>query len=208
MRAEPNTPGSRVSRRPRGGKPRLMEVSIRSDRSPDGLVKPRGFIGRRFRRDRESGQAITEFAIVMFPLLLLVAGIIQFGIGLNFWLDMQRISNQGARWAVVNSWPGCPRNEPVPLTGTNCTGTNTLQTYLTNQALSQGLRNTVTVDVCWADDGNAATLDGMRGSPVRVRLESPFKFVPIVGVGSITLGAEATMRLERDATHITGASGC
>ena len=52
---------------------------------------------------------MVEFALILFPLLLLVAGIIQFGIGLNYWLDMQRIANQGARWAAVNNWPpDCP----------------------------------------------------------------------------------------------------
>ena len=56
----------------------------------------------RHRQDRESGQAMVEFALILFPLLLLVVGIIQFGIALNYWLDMQRIANQGARWAVVN----------------------------------------------------------------------------------------------------------
>ena len=54
---------------------------------------------------------MVEFALVLFPLLIIVAGIIQFGIGLNYWLDMQRIANQGARWAAVNNWPPeCLRN--------------------------------------------------------------------------------------------------
>ena len=33
---------------------------------------------------------------------MIVVGIIQFGVGLNFWLDLQRIANQGARWAAVD----------------------------------------------------------------------------------------------------------
>ena len=45
-----------------------------------------------------------------FPLLMIVVGIIQFGIGLNYWLDMQRIANQGARWAAVN----CARSAQTP----------------------------------------------------------------------------------------------
>src|SRR5207342_1451718 len=73
------------------------------------LVKTRDLIGAQRPQDPESGQAMVEFALILFPLLLLVAGIIQFGIGLNFWLDQQRIANQGARWAVVNAWPGCTR---------------------------------------------------------------------------------------------------
>ena len=141
---------------------------------------------------------MVEFALILFPLLILVAGIIQFGIGLNFWLDQQRIANQGARWAVVNTWPGCPRN------ATACGTPNTLQEYLHNQALSQGLSNSVTVNVCYPDDGDTQTPAEAVGTPVQVRLAAPFEFLPILGLGTITLRADATMRLEQDPTHITG----
>ena len=57
------------------------------------------------RRDRESGQALVEFALILPLFIVLVVGIIQFGVGLNYWLDMQRIANQGARWGVVNQFP-------------------------------------------------------------------------------------------------------
>ena len=68
--------------------------------------------GAHRRHDRESGQATVEFALILLPLLMVVAGIIYFGIGLNYWLDMNRVANQGARQAVVNHWgPQCPRNE-------------------------------------------------------------------------------------------------
>jgi len=78
---------------------------LRSDRSLRGLVKTHDHIGARRRQDRESGQATVEFALILFPLLILVGGIIYFGIGLHYWLDAQRIANQGARWAAVNNWP-------------------------------------------------------------------------------------------------------
>ena len=88
-----------------------MHRPHRSDRSTRGLVRLRDLTAaRRHRQDPESGQAMVEFALILLPLLILVAGIIQFGIGLNYWLDMQRIANQGARWAVVNNWPGCAAN--------------------------------------------------------------------------------------------------
>ena len=169
---------------------------------------------------REDGQAMVEFAIILFPLLLLVAGIIQFGIGLNFWLDEQRIANQGARWAVVNSWPGCARTAAAG----SCTAapactvsppTNTaLVNYLKCQAISQGLRNSVVVSICYPDDGDSATQIGTTGTPVRVNLQAPFKFLPIVGLGTITLRGQATMRLEQDTIttslngHLSGVGGC
>ena len=171
-------------------------------------MRTRNFTTRRHRRDPETGQATIEFALILVPLLILVVGIIQFGIGLNFWLDEQRIANQGARFAVVNAWPGCPRSEPVPLGGANCTGTNTLQSYLGSQALSQGLKGSVTVNICYPDDGDATTQIGTVGTPVRVSLATPYTFRAIMKLGTINLSGTATMRLEQDATHLTGVAAC
>jgi Flp pilus assembly protein TadG len=172
-------------------------------------------------RDRESGQAMVEFALILLPLLILVVGVIQFGIGLNFWLDEQRIANQGARFAVVNQWPGCPRTAAADsCTATpacTVTPTNTsLLNYLSCQAISRGLRNSATVSICYPDDGNT-TNDGTVGSPVRVRVEAPYRFVPLLGIGTITLRGSATMRLEQDQRntfptlaprHLTGVVAC
>ena len=139
---------------------------------------------RAFRaRTRERGQAMVEFAIIAPVFILLVAGIVQFGVILNFWLDMQRIANQGARWAVVDAYPNCPRT-------TNPAGScsPTLQDYLASEQVSGGL--TPCVDVTFGPLGPKV------GEPVTVSLESSFTVVPIVNVGTISLGANATMRQE------------
>ena len=139
------------------------------------------------RHTRESGQAMVEFALVLFPLLLLVAGIIQFGIALNYWLDMQRIANQGARWAAVNNWPpDCPR------TATSCATPNTLQESLQRQMLAAGLQNnpTTSVQLCYPDVSKGL------GDPVRIQIRSTFEVLPLLGFGSLDLKAKATMRLE------------
>jgi hypothetical protein len=152
------------------------------------------------RRGHEDGQALVEFALIAPLFIMLVVGIIQFGVGLNYWLDMQRIANQGARWAVVNNWPTCPRGS------SSCTGEDnppfaspqTLQNYLQHEVISKGLTDTATVSICFPDDG-VSTPETV-GAPVRVRLQAPFTFVPIVRVGTITLTADATMRLEQTPT--------
>jgi hypothetical protein len=192
-----------------------------SDRSLGGLVKTHDHISARRRRDRESGQATVEFALLLFPLLILVFGVIQFGIGLNFWLDEQRIANQGARWAVVNSWPGCLRTDAAGSCTLSpaCTAAptrTTLANYLKCQAISQGLRNSVVVSVCYPNDGDPAN-DGKIGSPVRVLLDAPFKFIPIMNIGTISLRGKATMRLENETVptgvlgnkgHLSGVVAC
>jgi hypothetical protein len=130
---------------------------------------------------------VVEFALVLFPLLLLIGGIVQFGIAVSFWQDQQRLAATGARVAVVNceaaSW---------------CTPT--LEGYLENQTLSRG--NQPAVEVCFlSKSGNNGTR-ALAGDAVRVRLEAPFTLLPIFSVGTINIGAETTMRLEQAATHL------
>jgi hypothetical protein len=137
---------------------------------------------------------MVEFALILFPLLLLVAGIIQFGIALNYWLDMQRLANQGARWAVVNAYPGCPR------TGPNSPCTPSLQQYIACQPIATALKPTVAISF-----PNGSTEDDV-GDPVKVSLSTPFTFVPIVEIGTFTLRASATMRLEQDRGRYTEGS--
>jgi Flp pilus assembly protein TadG len=170
----------------------------------------------------ESGQATVEFALILIPFLILVVGIIQFGIGLNFWLDQQRIANQGARWAVVNSWPGCDRAQAAntctatPACTVNPPANTTLVNYLKCQTIANGLRNNVLVTVCYPNDGDAAN-DGLIGSPVRVQLDSPYSFRAIMKLATINLRARADMRLEANTIpngapgnkgHLSGVGAC
>ena len=169
-----------------------MEVPRCSDRSVRGLVTRLDPKTLRQRGEREEGQATVEFALILLPLLLLVVGIIQFGIGLNYWLDIHRLSNQGARWAVVNSYPGCPRTGPQ----SPCSPI-TLQRYIACQPIALALKPTV--DISFPSGASANKI----GDPVKVELTTPFKLLPILGVGTLNLRAKATMRLEQDATRFT-----
>lgn len=145
------------------------------------------------RCDPERGQATVEFALILFPMLILVAGIIYFGIGLNYWLDMQRIANQGARWAAVNNWPpDCPRG------AASCGSPNTLQESLTRQAIAGGLQSSVCVDVSFPTGSREG------GEPVQVTLKAPFEFFWVTDVVPITLRADATMRLEQSQVASAG----
>src|SRR5687768_311758 len=93
---------------------------------------------------RQEGQALVEFALIAPLFFLLVAGIIQFGVALNYWLDLQRIANQGARWAVVNTYPGCPRSGP------DAPCSPTLQQYLASRPVSGGLQPDV--EICFEEE--------------------------------------------------------
>ena len=165
-------------------------------------------------RNSESGQATTEFALILVPLLILVGGIIYFGIGLNYWLDMNRVANQGARWAAVNNWPAaCPRNPNPADTSYACSSTaancNAALAFNSKANLQQVLRcstrnPSTTVSICYPGVTVLGTED--RGDPVKVKLTSPYKFWFMRSVG-VTLTATATARLEQKPTLITNEVG-
>jgi Flp pilus assembly protein TadG len=163
-----------------------------------------GALKRHLRRD--DGQAMVEFALIAPLFLAIVVGIIQFGVALNFWLDMQRIANQGARWAVVNNWPACPRtsaNTVAPHASDGCT--DTLQTYLAASRGAEG--EDLNIVVCFPDASKPppdnANFDKV-GHPVKVVVSQRFRFMQIVPMmPSINIGASATMRIEQDRGRYT-----
>ena len=143
---------------------------------------------------------MVEFALILFPLLLIVAGIIQFGIGLNYWLDMQRIANQGARWAAVN----CGQSAITPPTFDPCDPS--LEVTLRDQALTAGLQDGVCVEISFPSETTTPppySGDNI-GDPVMVRLSTDFDLLPILGVGALRLRADATMRLEQSPERLRG----
>jgi hypothetical protein len=146
---------------------------------------------------------MVEFALIAPLFLLIVAGIIQFGVALNFWLDLQRIANQGARWAVVNHYPGCPRGANPDDPGV-CD--QSLQDYLASSPVSGGL--SPAVEICFEEmTGAGSPPKPTVGDPVTVRLTAVFDFVPIVSIGTLDLRGVATMRVEQNPTRYS-ASGC
>jgi TadE-like protein len=149
---------------------------------------PRGVL-----RSRERGQALVEFALIAPLFLVLVVGIIQFGIGLNYWLDLNRIANQGARWAVVNhGWktPTPPYTCQKDALPSYCMATgHKLQDYLESEPVSGGL--TPDSYVCFPTGSKAV------GQPVQVWMATDFTFLPILDLGTIKLKAKAEMRIEQ-----------
>ena len=142
------------------------------------------------RRSRESGQALVEFALILPFFLLIVFGIIQFGIGLNYWLDLNRIANQGARWAVVDhGWENCPSSAPK-----NEICTPTLQDYLKDARVSGGHSPKVRI-----------TFQGTEtvGNPVTVEVVSCHPIFWFLGGMNVTLRGRATMRIEQSPSRFS-----
>jgi Flp pilus assembly protein TadG len=170
-----------------------------------------GVVGKpRFRmRARQDGQALVEFALIAPLLLMLVFGIIYFGIGLNYWLDMNRVANQGARQAAVNHWPTqCARTETLPCTSSTPTSPCATVMATNSKAYLQDVlrcqtRNNATATICFPGKTNTtATI----GDPVKVKLTKPFRFFFMNSL-SITLTGTATMRLEQQPTRFQASAG-
>ncbi len=133
---------------------------------------------------------MVEFVLIAPLLFVLVGGIVQVALALNYWLDMQRIANQGARWAVVARYP-LPNGSMCTTASSPTPCDPTLQTTLVDAAQTDGLRP----NVCITFPSHGSSLVG---DPVRIRLETDFTFVPILGIGTVTLGADAEMRIEQE----------
>ncbi len=61
---------------------------------------------RRPIRKREGGQSLVEFALVVPMLLILVFGVVDFGLGLRAYISIASATREGARFAVVGNAPG------------------------------------------------------------------------------------------------------
>jgi hypothetical protein len=67
----------------------------------------------------------------------------------------------------------------------------TLEATLASAAQSDGLNP----DVCISFPADGAS---NVGDPVRIRLQTDFSLIPILGIGTLTLGADAEMRIEQN----------
>ena len=54
-------------------------------------------------RMKRDGQALVEFAIILPVLILIIAGIIEFGMMLNSYLTIQNASREGARYGIMGA---------------------------------------------------------------------------------------------------------
>ena len=139
-------------------------------------------------RTSERGQVLVEFALIMPVLLILVLGIIDFGLGFNAWNTAQNAAREGARVAAV---------DPDATTIMN-------RARATSSLLNQS-NLTVTLN-CSTDNGTTfstcpTAASWNEGDIVRVKVAYDYKFVTplprFVGMGSgLTQTATAESRFE------------
>ena len=120
---------------------------------------------------------MTEFALIVPVFLLIVVGLLGFGRVFFYWISANHLANETARWAVVDRVPN---------------PTQTLQQYAKANGGTVEFQN-ATVCVNYIGTGTTPTL----GEPIQVKISKPFTFVPLLGIGTITIRGASTQRIER-----------
>lgn len=132
-------------------------------------------------RRRETGQALAEFAIVAVPMLLLLLGILQFGLIYNAQVGLTNAIRDAARYGS-----GLPATDPG-LAATAAASTYVrLRAALTDYVIPYDAANLVTgtgnTEVCYEqrDDGTGA----LHPDPAFVRVTAVYDhpiLVPLIG---------------------------
>jgi Flp pilus assembly protein TadG len=187
---------------------RSLAGTSKTRRKPFWPVPARGPHWFSIRLRDERGQALTEFALVLPLLLLLLVGVVDFGKAINYWIDETHLANEGARLAVVNNNPGS--GLPTPLS---------LQQYILGQIDSAELHGDVTgtqrtahsatVAICfYKADGTGATTSPSVGDTVEVLVKYPYDWLrgfPFPGNPTTTITGKSAMRLEAVPSHYSTA---
>ena len=142
----------------------------------------------------QAGTALVEFALVLPLFLVLLLGMVDFGKGLNYWIDQTHLANQAARFATVDKNPGASDGR-------------TLQDYIRGEANTGELAFGGTDSV---DDPLAVCITFPEGDPVdagdpvTVEIKTTYNWLPFldanVGVSAVSITGSATMRLEAKPT--------
>jgi hypothetical protein len=134
----------------------------------------------------ERGQAMVEFVLVLPFLLLVLFGIVQLGMSVNAWNDLNQIAGSGVRRAAVNH---DSTFNPVAYV---CAGAE------------PSVRSTLTVTVSFP---SGTTI----GSPVQIVTHADRRLIPFIDTSASTLqmSGSAVMRLEVPPTFsASGPSSC
>ena len=158
---------------------------MRWDKTPSVAQTP----GSRHRLlKRQRAQSLVELAFVLPVLMLLVFGIIDFGMGLHSWIVLTNSSREGARLAVVHAASdGSIHCSPLPAAGS-------IERKVCDTAANLKPSN-VTITVTNADPGVT-----MSGQPVTVKVDYQYDlitpFAYLMQLSSLSLSSTVQMRLE------------
>jgi hypothetical protein len=147
---------------------------------------------RRSRPGHESGQAVVEFAMVVPILCVLVLVLVDFGKGMNYWLDLNHVASEGARKAAVNTFATAGEYQTYML--------DRLETSELKAGGTDAVPAGATVAICLPEGGDV-------GDPVTVQVSVAYHWIPFIDHTDWQIRGTATMRLEQKASF-SGVGTC
>jgi hypothetical protein len=141
-------------------------------------------------RRRETGQAVVELAIVVPLIMLIVLGIVDFGLAYNYKNDQTSLANQALRYGEVNKCDDC--------------GPLSVEEYVKSTADSGELRNGnspgsfgiqqpgVTISFC-RPTGSGGTV----GEALEAKATSTYNWLPFLHLANVTIESTAIGRIEQ-----------
>ncbi len=157
---------------------------------------------------------MVEFALVLFPLVLIIGGIIQLGIAVSNWHSLNLIADQSARAAAANRWPGCTDTMTTCVQNPACNAANlnnrSLVNYIRCELEDSGVGSAATVVIC-------RPVNSEIGSPVTVRISTRKNFLSVLETFAggnvvewlgVDIEGEATMAMSRPPSKYSAVSSC
>jgi Flp pilus assembly protein TadG len=137
---------------------------------------------------RQRAQSLVELAFVLPVLMILVFGIVDFGMGLHSWIILTNSSREGARLAVTHApSSGALHCSPLPAAGS-------IERKVCDTAVNLSASD-VTITVTNADPGVTKS-----GQPVTVKVDYQYHlitpFAYMIHKSTLTLSSTVQMRLE------------
>jgi hypothetical protein len=140
----------------------------------------------------QRGQALVEFAIILPIVLLILLGVVAFGLAFNAQNNEANLANLAIRLADVNLCTQCNAGD----------GNQQISKYIVKQADTKQLTNDG-LTICFRSPPGSPAADPANpkaGDPVQVILSSNFKWFHYTGLnfGTTPIVARVTGRLEQD----------
>lgn len=121
----------------------------------------------------QRGQALVEFAIILPLLLLLVMGIMEFGIMLNSYLTVRNVSREGARAGIVGGSDVEIRNTIVS-TSPNLEGSN-LTVNIMPAEVSRKSGDTLTVQLIYKYELIVPIISNLLGNEINLKAQTSMR---------------------------------
>ena len=130
---------------------------------------------------------------MVVPILcVLVLVLVDFGKGMNYWLDLNHVASEGARKAAVNTFATAGEYQTYV--------TDRLETGELKDGGSDSVPAAATVAICLPEGGDV-------GDPVTVQVSVAYHWIPFINHTDWQIRGTATMRLEQKASF-SGVGTC